>query len=119
MLRSLVVRVMGRNGHPHAIEEAKKQFKSHCAGGEQIPADLRAPVYQTVLAHGDEATFEEMLKVTLAVFELLASATTTARFPCHYAMKYRMSLGTHLATVVAIAVAANSDMASSRHKEEK
>ncbi|XP_071792153.1 puromycin-sensitive aminopeptidase-like [Asterias amurensis] len=63
MLRSLVVRVMGRNGHPHAIEEAKKQFKSHCAGGEQIPADLRAPVYQTVLAHGDEATFEEMLKL--------------------------------------------------------
>ena len=63
LLRGLVVRVMGRNGHPHAVEEARKRFKAHCSGGEQIHADLRAPVYVTVLANGDEQTFEEMLKV--------------------------------------------------------
>ena len=63
LLRGLVVRVMGKNGHPHAVEEARKRFKAHCSGGEQIHADLRAPVYVTVLANGDEQTFEEMLKV--------------------------------------------------------
>ena len=64
LLRGLVVRVMGNNGHPHAVEEARKRFKAHCSGGDQIPADLRAPVYVTVLANGNEETFEEMLKVS-------------------------------------------------------
>ncbi|XP_072032705.1 puromycin-sensitive aminopeptidase-like [Amphiura filiformis] len=62
LLRGLVVRVMGKNGHPHAVEEARKRFKAHCSGGEKIHADLRAPVYVTVLANGNEETFEEMLK---------------------------------------------------------
>lgn len=35
------------------------------------------------------------------------AATATARLPCHLALKYRTSLATHLATVVA--ETANSD----------
>ena len=37
---------------------------------------------------------------------MAAMATTTARFPHHYALKYRTS--SPLATVVAVAIAANS-----------
>ena len=58
------MRVMGRNGHPHAVDEARKRFKDHCAGTADVTADLRAPVYVTVLANGDKDTFEEMLKVS-------------------------------------------------------
>ncbi|XP_038047211.1 puromycin-sensitive aminopeptidase-like [Patiria miniata] len=63
MLRSLTIRVMGRNGHAHAVEEAHKRFKNHCSGVELIPADLRAPVYLTALSHGDQTTFDEILKL--------------------------------------------------------
>lgn len=63
MLRALILRVLGKNGHKHVVEEAKKRFQAHSSGGDQIPADLRSAVYATVLRHGDEATFEEMLKV--------------------------------------------------------
>ena len=40
----------------------------------------------------------------MAVSEIAATATATARFPGHNALKYRMFLVTHLATVVARAV---------------
>ena len=46
---------------------------------------------------------------TKAVSELAAAAT--AGSPQHYALKYRMSLATPQATVVAAAVATNSDTA--------
>ncbi len=42
---------------------------------------------------------------------LAATATALARFPRHHVLKYSTSLATPLATVVAVAVASNSDMA--------
>lgn len=63
LLRALVLRVLGKNGHKEVVEEAKKKFKAHSSGGEQIIADLRTAVYGTVLRHGNESSFEEMLKL--------------------------------------------------------
>ncbi len=53
------------------------------------------------------------LKIIKAVAELvpIIKATATAGSPCHPVLKYRTSLVTPLATVVAIAVAANLDTA--------
>ncbi len=42
-----------------------------------------------------------------AVSELAATGMAMASFPCHPGLKYRMSLTTPLATVVAVAIAAN------------
>ncbi|XP_030829988.1 puromycin-sensitive aminopeptidase [Strongylocentrotus purpuratus] len=62
LLRALVIRVMGRNGHEATVEEARKRFKAHRSGGEQLPADLRNAVYLTVIAHGDEDTLNDMIE---------------------------------------------------------
>nr|XP_054758539.1 puromycin-sensitive aminopeptidase-like [Lytechinus pictus] len=62
LLRALVIRVMGRNGHEATVEEARKRFDAHCSGGAQLPADLRNSVYLTVLAHGGEDTLNKMIE---------------------------------------------------------
>ncbi len=51
------------------------------------------------------------------VSEWVATATALGRFQHHHALKYRTSIATPLATVVANAVAANSDTASSDDKK--
>jgi len=63
MLRSLVLGKVGSFGLPEAVAEAKKRFAAHVKGTNTIPADLRGAVYSTVLKHGDEETFEQMLGV--------------------------------------------------------
>lgn len=63
MLRALILRVLGKNNHKDVVAEARNKFTAHASGGEQISADLRTAVYATVLTHGDEATFDEMLKL--------------------------------------------------------
>ncbi|ELU07211.1 hypothetical protein CAPTEDRAFT_150577 [Capitella teleta] len=63
MLRSLVIGRMGRAGDEAIIDEAKKRFAAHCDGTQAMPADLRTPVYTTVLCNGDEAEFDAMLKL--------------------------------------------------------
>ena len=45
------------------------------------------------------------------MFESAAPATAAARCPRHHALRCRTSLATHLATVVAVSVAAISDTA--------
>ena len=56
LLRSLVIRFLGKCGDEDTIAEAKKRFDQHVKGEISLPADLRSPVYCTVLAHGDEDT---------------------------------------------------------------
>lgn len=56
LLRSLVIRFLGKCGDEDTITEAKKRFDQHVKGEISLPADLRSPVYCTVLAHGDEGT---------------------------------------------------------------
>ena len=48
--------------------------------------------------------------------DLAASATATARFPRHHALRCRTSLATHLATVVAIPVDATLDLMGIKYK---
>ncbi|XP_071496588.1 puromycin-sensitive aminopeptidase-like [Diadema antillarum] len=61
LLRALSIRVMGRNGHEPTVEEARRRFKAHHSGGDQLPADLRNAVYLIVLTHGDEDTLNDMI----------------------------------------------------------
>ncbi|XP_071496767.1 puromycin-sensitive aminopeptidase-like [Diadema antillarum] len=61
LLRALAIRVMGRNGHEPTVEEARRRFKAHRSGGDQLPADLRNAVYLIVLTHGDEDTLNDMI----------------------------------------------------------
>ncbi len=51
-----------------------------------------------------------LFPLNMAVFELAATATASSGLPCHHVFKYRTALATPSGTVVAVAVAGNSDM---------
>ncbi|XP_012990861.1 puromycin-sensitive aminopeptidase isoform X2 [Esox lucius] len=63
LLRGLVLGKLGKAGHKPTLEEARRRFKDHVEGKQILSADLRSPVYLTVLKHGDSATLETMLKL--------------------------------------------------------
>ncbi|KAG8446884.1 hypothetical protein GDO86_014366 [Hymenochirus boettgeri] len=63
LLRGLVLGKLGKAGHKPTLDEAKKRFKEHVEGRNTLSADLRSPVYVTVLKHGDSSTLETMLKL--------------------------------------------------------
>jgi len=63
LLRPLVIGRLGRFGDEAVIAEAQKRFEAHVSGKALIPADLRSPVYRTVLSVGDESTYNTMLKL--------------------------------------------------------
>ncbi|RXM32145.1 Puromycin-sensitive aminopeptidase [Acipenser ruthenus] len=62
LLRGLVLGKLGKAGHKPTLEEARRRFRDHEDGKQILPADLRSPVYLTVLKHGDSTTLEAMLK---------------------------------------------------------
>uniref|UniRef100_A0A3B5LVZ0 Aminopeptidase n=1 Tax=Xiphophorus couchianus TaxID=32473 RepID=A0A3B5LVZ0_9TELE len=63
LLRGLVLGKLGKAGHKPTLEEARWRFKEHVEAKQVLPADLRSPVYLTVLKHGDAATLDTMLKL--------------------------------------------------------
>uniref|UniRef100_A0A8C2DRE0 Aminopeptidase n=1 Tax=Cyprinus carpio TaxID=7962 RepID=A0A8C2DRE0_CYPCA len=63
LLRGLVLGKLGKAGHKATLEEARRRFKEHVEGKQTLPADLRSPVYLTVLKHGDSTTLDTMLKL--------------------------------------------------------
>jgi len=63
MLRSLVIGRLGSAGDQSVLTEARKRFADHCSGASLIPADLRGPIYSTTLKFGNEADYEQMLKL--------------------------------------------------------
>ncbi|XP_056403546.1 puromycin-sensitive aminopeptidase [Hyla sarda] len=63
LLRGLVLGKLGKAGHKPTLEEARRRFKDHVDGKNTLSADLRSPVYVTVLKHGDTATLDTMMKL--------------------------------------------------------
>uniref|UniRef100_A0A8D0CHJ4 Aminopeptidase n=1 Tax=Scleropages formosus TaxID=113540 RepID=A0A8D0CHJ4_SCLFO len=63
LLRGLVLGKLGKAGHKPTVEESHRRFKDHVDGKVVLSADLRSPVYLTVLKHGDSATLDTMLKL--------------------------------------------------------
>ncbi|XP_061840322.1 puromycin-sensitive aminopeptidase isoform X1 [Nerophis lumbriciformis] len=63
LLRGLVLGKLGKAGHKPTLEEARRRFKEHVEEKQVLPADLRSPVYLTVLKHGDSSTLETMLRL--------------------------------------------------------
>lgn len=63
LLRGLVLGKLGKAGHKATLEEARRRFKEHVEGKQILSADLRSPVYLTVLKHGDGTTLDIMLKL--------------------------------------------------------
>ncbi|XP_041121666.1 puromycin-sensitive aminopeptidase [Polyodon spathula] len=63
LLRGLVLGKLGKAGHKPTLEEARRRFREHIDGKQVLPADLRSPVYLTVLKHGDSTTLDTMLKL--------------------------------------------------------
>ncbi|XP_078620093.1 puromycin-sensitive aminopeptidase-like isoform X4 [Branchiostoma floridae x Branchiostoma japonicum] len=61
MLRSIVLSHLGKYGHQATIAEANQRLEEHISGTRTLAADLRGPVYATVLRHGDEKTYEKLL----------------------------------------------------------
>lgn len=63
MLRDLVLTKMGRCGDSDVVAEANKRFDAHLSGAMPLLANLRSSVYITVLANGNEDTFNRMIKL--------------------------------------------------------
>lgn len=63
MLRALVIRRLGLSGDPDIVEECRRRFEAHVDGAQSIAADLRSAVYSTVSRHGDEKTFDDLVKL--------------------------------------------------------
>nr|KAF6416633.1 aminopeptidase puromycin sensitive [Molossus molossus] len=63
LLRGLVLGKLGKAGHKATLEEARRRFKDHVEGKQILSADLRSPVYLTVLKHGDGTTLDIMIKM--------------------------------------------------------
>ncbi|XP_056323860.1 puromycin-sensitive aminopeptidase [Danio aesculapii] len=63
LLRGLVLGKLGKAGHKATLEEARRRFREHVEGKQILSADLRSPVYLTVLKHGDSTTLDTMLKL--------------------------------------------------------
>ena len=63
MLRSVVIKMLGQNSDGETVAEAQKRLLAHCDGSSTLEADLRAAVYTTCLMHGEQDTFDNMLKV--------------------------------------------------------
>ncbi|TRY77959.1 hypothetical protein TCAL_11219 [Tigriopus californicus] len=61
LLRSMVISRLGQYGHDNTVQESQRQFQAHVEKLGEILADLRAPVYRTVMAHGGEDTYQQML----------------------------------------------------------
>jgi len=61
LLRSLVIGRLGKLGDEDTVAECRKRFEAHRSGGDKIQADLRAAVYGTVIAHGDETTLDQLI----------------------------------------------------------
>ena len=63
LLRSMVIGMLGRNGHDPTVNECRKRFEEHCAGTNEIPADLRGAVYGTVIANGNVGDLVAMIEL--------------------------------------------------------
>jgi len=61
LLRALLIGKLGRLGDPDTVKECQTRFEKHISGSEQIPADLRAAVYGTVIANGNMRTLEQLM----------------------------------------------------------
>lgn len=63
LLRSLVIRRLGAFGDENVINESLKYFDAHVNGSNQLAADLRSAVYQTVVHSKRKHIFDELLKI--------------------------------------------------------
>lgn len=62
MLRDLVIAKLGRNKEQSVVDEAKRRFLDFY-NGQPLSADLRDPVFITVMSNGDEDVFNKMLEL--------------------------------------------------------
>jgi puromycin-sensitive aminopeptidase len=59
----MIISRMGQLGHEKTVAEARKRFAEHIDGSNKLEANLRAPVYNTVMANEDRATFDKMVNL--------------------------------------------------------
>jgi len=65
LLRSLVINRLGKYGDEATVAEAQRRFNAHVNGEGDIDANLRNAVYSIVACHGNEETFDEIIKLYL------------------------------------------------------
>ena len=66
---------LGLYGEESVVAEAKKRLLAHVSNTVTLPADLRSPVYKTVVSQADEKTFEQMLKVRVLCLSVCFSVS--------------------------------------------
>ncbi|CAA9995230.1 unnamed protein product [Nesidiocoris tenuis] len=63
ILRTLVLTKLATYGDQETLDNAMNRFNAHLAGAEEIPADLRTPVYRSVAYVGGESSYQALLKL--------------------------------------------------------
>ena len=65
MLRTSLIVALGRTGYPPVLNESRRLVREYFEHplNNTIPVELRAAVYATALAFGDNATLEQFLEV--------------------------------------------------------
>uniref|UniRef100_A0A1Q3EWT3 Aminopeptidase n=1 Tax=Culex tarsalis TaxID=7177 RepID=A0A1Q3EWT3_CULTA len=63
LLRPLILSRLVSFRCSETLAEARKRFHEHAKGTCVLPADLRSTCYKAVLQNGDQATFDEMLRL--------------------------------------------------------
>jgi len=63
LLRSIALRKLAGAKYQPVIDEARRIFNESLTNPSALPADLRLPVYETVVTNGDEATFEKIVEL--------------------------------------------------------
>jgi len=63
LLRALILGRMGAFGDQSVLNEARRRFDAHANKTSVLAADLRSPVYRTVMAVGDQKCYDTFLKL--------------------------------------------------------
>ena len=63
LMRSVLLRTMAMLDDAETIAEAERRFDMHIKGQEQIPADYRSLVYESVLRTGSRPRYEDLFRM--------------------------------------------------------
>jgi len=63
LLRTLVLHLLGAHGDESVIAEAKKRFAKFHEDPSSLSADLASVVFRLAVRNGDEATYQDMIKI--------------------------------------------------------
>ncbi|XP_055870473.1 puromycin-sensitive aminopeptidase-like [Biomphalaria glabrata] len=63
LIREQILTVLGSSGDPNVVQEASRRFSDYCSKQATLSADIKTPVFVTVLSNGDKEVYDELLEI--------------------------------------------------------